>query len=552
MLQPNTENIHILNFDHFFHVAIHLNVAYAMGWWRSNADDEIFFSSILTILIGIFVVLWLAVKKQKNVTVPPLPPGPRGLPIVGYLPFVGTELHTKFQQLCGIYGPIYKVWLGNKMSIVISSPSLVKEVVRDQDAIFSNRDTNIVGRIISYGGAGIALSSNGPEWKMLRKIFVREMLSPSNLDNTFALRREEIRNTIINVFEKKGTHIDLGDLAFVTVMNAIMNMLWGGMLRGEEGAKFGAKFKHIFAELVLILGRPNVSDLFPALACFDLQGIERKAKRIFETIDGVLDYAIDKQIKSLAKAKEEGMTKTGQKDFLQVLLELREQDEGAPSMSMTQIKALVFDTVTATTDTTTTMSEWVMARLLKHPKIMRKVTEELTEIVGLDNLVEESHLPKLHYLEAVIKETFRLHPAFPFLLLRTPRESSIIGGYHVPKDSSIYLHIWAIQRDPKYWDNPLEFKPERFLNNAYGRFDYSGNNFKYLPFGSGRRICAGLALGERTLKYILASLLHSYEWKLPQGSEIEFSDTFGLVTKRKNPTIAIPTPRLSKAELYTK
>ncbi|KAG7956850.1 hypothetical protein I3843_11G144600 [Carya illinoinensis] len=501
-----------------------------MGWWRFYVGDERFSSSTLTILIGIFVVLWLAIKEKRKTAASPLPPGPRGLPIVGYLPFVGTELHKKFQQLGGIYGPIYKVWLGNKLSIVISSPSLIKEVVRDQDAIFSNRDNNVVGRTVTHGGADIALSLNSPDWKMLRKIFVREMLSTSNLDST---------------------HIDLGDLAFVTVINTIMNMLWGGTLRGEERAKFGAEFKHIFAELVTILGKLNVSDLFPTLACFDLQGIGRKAKRISETVDRVLDYAIDKQIKSLAKAKEEGTTSTGQKDFLQVLLELREQDDGAPSMSMIQIKALVFDIVIGTTDTTATMSEWVMARLLKHPEIMRKVTEELTEIVGLDNLVEESHLPKLHYLEAVIKETFRLHPATPFLLLRTPSESSIIGGYHVPKGSSIYLHIWAIQRDPKYWDNPLEFEPQRFLNNAYGKFDYSGNNFKYLPFGSGRRICAGLALGERTLKYILASLLHSYEWKLPLGSEIEFSDSFGIITKKKNPTIAIPTPRLSKSELYT-
>ncbi|KAG6636977.1 hypothetical protein CIPAW_11G148400 [Carya illinoinensis] len=438
-----------------------------MGWWRSYTCEERFYSSSLTILIGIFVMLCLVIKKQRKATATPLPPGPYGLPIVGYLPFVGTELHTKFEQLCGIYGPIYKIWLANKLCIFISSPSLVKEVVRDQDAIFSNRDANIVARTLTYGGVDVAFSPNGPDWKMLRKIFVREMLSPANLDCNYALG------------EKRHPHRFWGS-AFVTVINAIMNMLWGGTLRGEEGAKFGVEFKHIFGELVMIIGKPNVLDLFPALASFDLQGIKRKAKRISETIDKVLDYAIDKQIKSLAKAKEEGTTKTGQKDFLQVLLELREQEDGAPSMSMTQLKAVVC-----------------------HPEIMRKVTEELTEIMGLGNLVEESHLPKLHYLEAIIKETFRLHPSSPFLIVRTPSESSIIGGYHIPKGSSIFLHAWSIQRDPKYWDNPLEFKPERFLNDAYGRFDYSGNNFKYLPFGSGRRICAGLTLGERTLKYIL-------------------------------------------------
>ncbi|KAG2690938.1 hypothetical protein I3760_09G213900 [Carya illinoinensis] len=427
-----------------------------------------------------FAVLWLAIKKQGKATVlAPLPPGPRGLPIVGYLPFVGTKLHTKFEQLCGIYGPIYKVWLANKLCIVISSPSLAKEVVCDHDAIFSNRHANIVAHTVTFGASNIAFSPN------------------------------EVRNTIRHLYDKNSTPIDLGDLAFLTVMNAIMNMLWGGTLCGEEGAKFGVEFKHIFAESVMILGKPNVSDVFPALASFDLQWIKRKAKRIFETIDGVLEYAIEKKIK--------------------ILLEQREEDDGAPSMNRTQIKAVVF-----------------------HPEIMRKVTGELIEIVGLDNLVEESHLPKLHYLESVIKETFRLHPPGPFLLLRTPSESTIIGGYHVPKGSSIFLHTRAIQRDPKYWDNPLEFKPERFLNNASGRFHYSGNNFKSFPFEPGRRICAGLALGERTLKYILASFLHSYEWKLPQALEIEFSNTFGVITKKKNPTIAIPTRRLSKYELYTK
>ncbi|KAG2693733.1 hypothetical protein I3760_08G109900 [Carya illinoinensis] len=498
-----------------------------MGWWRSYASDERFSSSTLTILIGIFAVLWLlwVIKKQRKAAVPPLPPGPRGLPIVGYLPFIDTELHTKFEQLGGIYGPIYKIWLGSKLCIVISSPSLVKEVVCDQDAIFANRDATKAALAITSGGVDIVFSPNGPNWRMLRKMFVREMLSPANLDSTFALRSEEIRNTIINVYEKIGAPIDLGELAFMTSMNAIMKLLWGSTLQGEEGAKLGDEFRHMFSDLMLLLGKPNVSDIFPTLASFDLQGIVREVKVISQSIERVLDYVIDKQIKSLAKAKEEGKPKAGQKDFLQVLLEIWEKDNGANLISMTQLKVVLLT--------------------------IRKVQEELTEIVGMDNLVEESHLPKLHYLDAIIKEMLRLHPPIPFLIPRTPSESSIIGGYHVPKGSRIFVNVWAIQRNPKYWDNPLEFKPERFLNDGYGRFDYSGNNFKYFPFGSGRRICAGITLGDKTLKYFLASILHSFEWKLPQGSKIDVSDTFGIITKKKNPTIAIPTPRLSKFELYT-
>ena len=191
-----------------------------------------------------------------------------------------------------------------------------------------------------------------------------------------------------------------------------------------------------------------------------------------------------------------------------------------------------------------------MAELMQHPEAMRKVNGELTKFVSLDSLVEESHLPKLHYLDAVIKETFRLHPVLPFLVPRCPSQSSTVGGYYIPKGCMVWLNVWVVHRDPKIWENPLEFQPERFLNES-SNLDYSGNNFNYIPFGSRRRICAGLPLSEKTLIYILASLLHSFEWKLPHGTELEFSNNFGIVTKKLNPTVAVPTPRLSNFELYT-
>ena len=143
-----------------------------------------------------------------------------------------------------------------------------------------------------------------------------------------------------------------------------------------------------------------------------------------------------------------------------------------------------------------------------------------------------------------------MHPALPFLVPRCPSQSSTIGGYYVPKGTRILLNVWAIHRDPKIWENPLEFQPERFLNDP-SKFDFSGNDFKYIPFGSGRRICAGIPLAERTLTYTIASFLHSFEWKLPQGTELELSDKFVIVAKKLKPTVAIPAPKLSKFELYT-
>ncbi|KAL0409517.1 UNVERIFIED_CONTAM: Flavonoid 3'-monooxygenase, partial [Sesamum radiatum] len=179
---------------------------------------------------------------------------------------------------------------------------------------------------------------------------------------------------------------------------------------------------------------------------------------------------------------------------------------------------------------------------------MEKVHKELNEVVGLNNIVEEFHISKLVYLDAVIKETLRIHPPGPLLIPRIPSQSCTIGGYSIPKDSAVFINIWSIQRDPLAWDNPSEFMPERFLSNS-GKWNFSGNNFNYIPFGSGRRICAGLPLADRMLRYVLASLLHSFNWQLPRGEKVDIENRFRVVLRKKNPLVAIPSPRLSSKNL---
>ncbi|XP_020548435.1 flavonoid 3'-monooxygenase-like [Sesamum indicum] len=189
-----------------------------------------------------------------------------------------------------------------------------------------------------------------------------------------------------------------------------------------------------------------------------------------------------------------------------------------------------------------------MDEFLHNPEVMERAYKELNEVVGLNNVVEEFHIPKLVYLDAIIKETLRVHPIGP-LLLRISSQSCTVGGYSIPKDSTVIVNIWSTQRDPLAWDNPSEFMPERFLGNSE-KWNFSGNNFTYIPFGSGRRICAVIPLADRMLRYVLASLLHSFDWKLPKGEIVDRQDIFGIVTKRRTPLVAIPSPRLSDKNLY--
>ena len=199
------------------------------------------------------------------------------------------------------------------------------------------------------------------------------------------------------------------------------------------------------------------------------------------------------------------------------------------------------------TDTSSHTIEFAMAEIMNIAEVMRKTQQELEVVVGKDNIVEESHIHKLPYLYAVMKETLRLHPALPLLVPHCPSETCTVGGYTIPKGSRIFVNVWAIQRDPSIWENPLNFDPERFLKS---KWDYSGSDFNYFPFGSGRRICAGTAMAERMVMYSLATLLHSFDWKLPQGEKLDLIEKFGIVLKKKTPLVAIPTPRLTDPSMY--
>lgn len=206
------------------------------------------------------------------------------------------------------------------------------------------------------------------------------------------------------------------------------------------------------------------------------------------------------------------------------------------------------DMITGGTDTSSNTIEFAIAEMMYKPEVMKRVQEELEAVVGKDNMVEESHIHKLSYLQAVMKETLRLHPVLPLLIPHCPSETTNVGGYTIPKGSRVFLNVWAIHRDPSIWENPLEFDPTRFLLDA--KLDFSGNDFSYFPFGSGRRICAGIAMAERTVLYFLATLLHLFDWTIPQGKELDVSERFGIVLKKKVPLVAIPTPRFSNSNLY--
>lgn len=183
-----------------------------------------------------------------------------------------------------------------------------------------------------------------------------------------------------------------------------------------------------------------------------------------------------------------------------------------------------------------------MTELVTHPRILEKVQAEIRSIVGRKKRVSETDLPHLHYMKAVIKEIYRLHPPAPVLLPRESMEEITIGGYTIPEKTRVFINAWAVGRDPESWNNPKIFEPERFLNCD---IDFKGQDFELIPFGAGRRSCPAITFGSATVELGLAQLLHSFDWELPPGiqsRDLDMTEVFGITMHRKYPLIVVAKP----------
>ena len=185
-----------------------------------------------------------------------------------------------------------------------------------------------------------------------------------------------------------------------------------------------------------------------------------------------------------------------------------------------------------------------MSELVRDQRVMKKAQNEVREIFNMKGNVEENCINELAYLKSVVKETLRLHPPGPLLLPRECGQACEIDGYHIPIKSKVIVNAWAIGRDPKYWTEPERFYPERFIGSS---IDYKGNNFEYIPFGSGRRICPGSTFGLINVELELALMLYHFDWKLPngmKGEDLDMTEQFGATVKRKDDLYLIPTAPL--------
>ncbi|KAH9781906.1 cytochrome p450 [Citrus sinensis] len=463
---------------------------------------------------SLFILSALVLKAIKHSR--RLPPSPWALPIVGHLHLLGPSLHHSFHKLSTRYGPLMSIRIGSVLGVVTSSPDVTKELLKTNDVTFAARNSSAAIECLTYNSS-FAFAPNGPYWQFMKKLTTVELLGSRTLLQFLPIRTNELNELIRFLFEKSksGGSVNITDELLKFTNNIISQMMLSIRCSGKGGQ----------AEECRTLAREEI------------QGYS-------STFDSLLENIITNREK-LRKEKKESEEKV--KDLLDILLDVLENQNSEIKLTRDHIKALFLDFLTAGTDTSSMTVEWALAELINHPMVLQKAQQEIDQVFGRNRLVQlKNHLP---YIQAIIKESFRIHPPIP-LISRKAVEDCKIGNYVIPKDTVLFVNLWSMGRDPKIWKNPLEFQPERFLSQSNSEIDVKGLHYQFLPFGTGRRGCPGLSLAMQELPTTLAAMIQCFNFKVtsPDGV-VDMSERPGLSSPRAQDLVCVPVARCAPSIL---
>ncbi|XP_022843744.1 cytochrome P450 81E8-like [Olea europaea var. sylvestris] len=470
-------------------------------------EESIWPYTALSLFLVLLAFKFLSVKKGK------LPPSPvPALPFIGHLHLLKQPLHRTFHHLSEKLGPIFSLRFGNRLVVVVSSSTAAEECFTKNDIVLANRPHFLIGKYIGYNYTTLVGSSYGEHWRNLRRFSAVEIFSSSRLNVFQSIRQDEIKRQLQKLYQKSHDHyakVELKSMLSELSFNIIMRMVAGKRYFGEdEDNDEGKHFRELIDEAFALGGASNPGDFLPLLRWIDYKGLQKKMIRVGRKMDSFLQGLID-----------ERRLKKSENTMIDHLLSL--QDSLPEYYTDTIIKGIIMVMLNAGTDTSAVTIEWALSSLLNHPEKLERAKAEIDNLVGNDRLVEESDLSNLHYLQAIISETFRLFPAAPLLVPHESSDNCKIGGYDIPRGTILLVNAWAIHRDPTVWDDPTSFKPERF---DVGEVTPS----KLMPFGMGRRSCPGAGLAQRVVGLTLGSLVQCFEWQRSNEEKIDLKEGKGL------------------------
>ncbi|KAM4069404.1 hypothetical protein ACJW30_12G088700 [Castanea mollissima] len=487
-----------------------------------------------------------------------LPPGPYTFPIIGNFlwlrkPF--SELEHIIRKLHAKYGPIFTIYIGFRPAIFVANRSFAHKALVQNGAVFADRPTPLpTNAVVSSNQHNISSAYYGPKWRLFRRNLSSEILHPSRV-KSYSHARKWVLDILLNRLDsqsKSGKQIVVkGDFQY-SMFCLLVHMCFGDKL-GETQIK---KIEEVQRRLLLSFGRFTILNFWPSIGRIVFRKRWEELFQLRRDQEAVLRPLVEARRRKVkqerqSKAKED-KNNDGDDEFVvsyvDKLLDL-ELPEEKRKLSEDEMVCLCAEFLTGGTDTTSTALEWIMANLVKYPQIEERLFVEIKGVIGDgEKEVKEEDLNKMPYLKAVVLEGLRRHPPAHFVLPHAVTEDVVLDGYLIPKNATLNFMVAEMGWDSRVWEDPMEFKPERFLNGDDGggeAFDITGSReIKMMPFGAGRRICPASGLAILHLEYFVANLVLNFEWNAVDGDEVDLSEKSEFTVVMKNPLKAHLSPRL--------
>ncbi|KAL0676553.1 hypothetical protein Bca4012_004534 [Brassica carinata] len=436
-------------------------------------------------------------SKQKNF---PLPPSPPSLPIIGHLDLLLSVLsHRSLQKLSSKYGSILYLRIFSSPIFVVSSASVAYEIFRAHDVNISSRGLPPTEDSLFAGSFSFISAPYGDYWKFMKKVLVTNLLGPQALKRSRRVRADELDRFYDNLFEKaaKKETVEIFAEALKLVNDSICKLIMGRCCSEEEDVV--ERVKGLAIKLDVSSRNILLANLLPPwLKKLVLSLFKKEVKTISNSFDELLE-------KILAEHEEK----------------LGEHHQGITNSALP--------------------IQWTLAEIINSPNSLERLRGELDSVVGMTRLIQETDLPNLPYLQAVVKEGLRLHPPEP-MFERFSQEGCKVGGFYVPEKTSLMVNAYAVMRDPNYWADLDEFKPERFLD-TWQEEERREQALKYIPFGSGRRGCPGENLAHIFIGTAIGVMVQGFEWRFKEEKVNMEEAVAGLSLTMAHPLKCTPVAR---------
>ncbi|KAE8688794.1 Isoleucine N-monooxygenase 2 [Hibiscus syriacus] len=515
--------------------------------------------SITLIVMGfalfyVYMLLFVGKGRDMQPSLPPLLVKP--WPVVGSLPEMVRNRPTFrwiHQLMKDANTEIGCIRFGNVHVVAVTCPEIARQFLKEKDAVFASRPTIMAADLTTKGFLTTALVPMGDQWKKMRKVLVNEMLAPIRHRWLQDKRDEEADNLVRYVYN---LCVSAGGLVNVRVAsqqycgNVPRKILFSRRYFGEDKEDGGPGIEeeeHVSAVFTILayLYSFCVSDYMPRLRGLDLDGHEKVMKEALRVIGKYHNPIIEERIQKWRNGEK--IEDDEADDLLDVLITLKDKKGTGFLLTPEEIKAQLTEFMIATVDNPSNAVEWALAEMLNQPEILEKAAEEIDRVVGRDRLVEENDFPKLNYVKACAREAFRLHPIAPFNVPHVSLEDTTVAGYFIPKGSHVLLSRTALGRNPKVWEDPLKFKPERHLLEKEDgvSLTLTESDLRFISFSTGMRGCKGILLGSFMTFMVFARLLQCFSWSIPpaNGPTVDLTEAKDSLFLA-NPLVAVAKPRL--------